>query len=389
MRPLRIAQVCPYDLDRPGGVQAHVRGLASELARRGHAVTIVAPRPPEHEYRGEVHGAGCQQAPRALEGSVTVLRLGRARTVRLSSTQIDVVAASVAELTTLGSLGLDIVHLHTPHNPWLPLQVRWYTPQATHVATFHDAPPGGIWGSFARAWLLPLAGWVMVRGLLKSAVAVSEVAAAATGAWLEPGELPVAPNGIDTSTFGPPCPAQPACVVYVGRLEPRKGVDDLLEAFVRLRAHDARLVVAGEGPLGDTLRRRYASHPNIHFAGRVSEADKARLLATCTLFCSPARHGESFGIVLLEAMASGAPVVAAANPGYRALAGGYAVLYPPGSVAHLADRLEQVLGDAALRQQLSQRGLALAQRYDWSRVVDRIESLYVEALGHRGQARPR
>ena len=363
MSRLRVALVCPYNLDRPGGVQSHVRGLARALQECGHDTLIVGPG------RGPV---GPQE-----------MRVGRFVTLGLSGTRIDLVAASREELANVAAQRFDVVHLHTPWNPLLPLQIWAATPSAAHVATFHDAPPGGLWGALAGRLLMPLAGRLLA-GALDAVMAVSRVAAGS----LPRGRGRIVPNGIDASAFhATDAPTRQPFILYLGRLEARKGVVDLLEAYAGMVDDfpGLSLVIAGDGPLAPTLRRRAARLPNIRFLGPVDDLEKAALLRRCRVFCAPSRYGESFGIVLLEAMASGAPLVAAANPGYRALLGDDGLLYPPGDIAALRRQLGRLLRDEALATELQRRGLTRAAAYEWSGIVTTVDEVYHRALQDRSQ----
>lgn len=361
--PLRVALVCPYDLDRPGGVQSHVRGLARALRERGHHAVIVGP------------GQG------STTDGADEMRVGRFVTMGLSGTQIDVGVVTRAEMHRVRDARFDVVHLHTPWNPFVGLQLWWATPDAAHVATFHDAPPEGLWGALAARVLMPLAGHLLSLAL-DGVMAVSSVAARS----LPSRRTVIVPNGIDADTLQrESAAAREGVILYVGRLEPRKGVSDLIRAFALLaQEHPGiRLVIAGDGPLAPALRRQAEGRPDIDFVGPVDEARKAALLATCRIFCAPSRHGESFGIVLLEAMACGAPVVAAANHGYRAVLGDTGLLYPPGDVDALRARLSRLLSDESLAHELGARGLERAGAHDWSRLVERVEEVYRQALRSR------
>lgn len=358
MTSLRVALVCPYDLDRPGGVQTQVRLLARELAQRGHVARVIGP------------GRGAPQ--------VGEMRIGRFVTIGLSGTRIDLVVASRSELARVTAAAFDLVHLHTPWNPFLPLQVWAATPAAAHVATFHDAPPEGLWGALAGRVLMPLAGRLLSHAL-DEVTAVSEVAARS----LPPNRATITPNGVDASVFAPTeIVGREPFILYVGRLEPRKGVDDLLEAYAPLEGETPfwRLVIAGDGPLAGTLRRRATHLRGVTLVGAVSEAEKVRLMQTCAAFCAPARAGESFGIVLLEAMASGAPVVAAANPGYAEVVGEDGLLFRSRDVSALRACLRRLRDTPTLAASLALRGRVRAERFTAASVTDTVEASYRHAL---------
>lgn len=352
---MRIAQVCPYDFLRPGGVQTHIRGLSAELRRRGHQVEVLAPR--------------------GRPGDEPGLRtIGRCRPLSFSATCIDLGLAGWRELRWLSCQRYDLVHYHTFWNPLIPLQVRAVLP-APSVATFHDTPPSGLFGSLAEKVLMPLAAGLIGRFLVQAVVAVSPV----TQRYL--GQAPVIPNGIEWGEAPPP--AQGSEVLYVGRLEPRKGVSVLLRAFERVRqlVPGARLTVAGDGPLRASLERQ--AGPQVQFLGEVDEAVRRSLLARCALVCAPSLYGESFGLVLLESMAASRPVVAAANEGYASLLTGElgGLLVPPGDQDAMTERLVELLSNRDRARYLGELGRERASSYAWPRVVDRLEALYSRVSG--------
>ncbi len=350
---MRIAQVCPYDYLRPGGVQTHIRGLSAELRRRGHEVEVLAPRGRPGDELG-LRTVGC------------------CRPLSFSATSIDLGVAGCGELGRLSRQRYDLVHYHTFWNPLIPLQVRAVL-HVPSVATFHDTPPPGLFGSLAEKVLMPLAAGLIGRFLVQAVVAVSPV----TQRYL--GRAFVIPNGIEIGQ--PELPASGSEVLYLGRLEPRKGISVLLQAFGRLRqlVPAARLTVAGDGPLRSRLERE--AGPRVDFLGEVDEPTRRSLLAQCALVCAPSLYGESFGLVLLEAMAAGRPVVAAANDGYTSLLTGElrTLLVPPGDPESLAERLADLLTDRAQARYLGQMGRERALLYDWSRVVDQLEAVYSRA----------
>lgn len=332
---MKILQVCPYDLERPGGVQAHCRELSEALRARGHQVDLLGP-----DWRMVLPWRG---------------------------TQIDLGAWRPRPLTAY-----DLAHFHTPWNPAVPWQLLAHF-RGPRVATFHDAP-----GGWTSAVMPRLGGW-LVRRFFRAAIAVSPVAAHS----LRHVEHHVIPNGIWWDRFQ--VGAQPRRrLLFLSRLEPRKGASVLLEAFARLHARhpDLELVMAGDGPLRARLQRQARGLP-VRFPGRVAEPDKPALFASSDIFCSPALGPESFGIVLLEAMAAGVPAVGAANPGYRTVLGGWGeeLLVPPGCPRSLAERLEQLLAEPERRQRLGRQGREEARRFDWSHVAEQVEAVYWKALG--------
>jgi phosphatidylinositol alpha-mannosyltransferase len=380
--PLRIAQVCPYDIDRPGGVQAHIRDTSAALQRLGHEVTIIAPK---------------AASPAQADG-LDIRRIGRAAKVRISGTGFEFTLATGTEGRRLKDLmrgGFDVVHYHTVWTPFLPLQARMAS-DAAAVATFHDTPPDSLGGRLARAGL-----GLLSRAILpwfEAAVAVS----ASPHSHLRPGpgrQVAILPPCTDLKRFAaaePPAETGgPVRLLFVGRLEPRKGCAILLEAYRRLRAEglDARLSIVGAGPEEPALRRFVAAHnlDGVTFAGRATDADLPGWYAGCDIFCAPSPYGESFGIVVAEAMAAGRPVVAAANRGYATVLTGDAAAFlaAPGDAADLHAKLRTLVLDADARQRLGAWGREQARRYDCETIAPRLAALYREAVLSRAAARRR
>jgi len=376
--PLRIAMVCPYDLSRPGGVQGQAVGLARALRRAGHEVVVVAPGAgPSGWVSEELYVAG---------HSVGVRSNGSVAPVSLSP------RAARGALDAVREWRADVVHLHEPLAPLLGygfvLARRWPL-----VATFHRAgtPRAG-------ALVAPVARWACSR--IDVRIAVSEVARRSAAA-LCGGDYGVLFNGVDLERFScaRTCVQRARAdgtraVLFVGRHERRKGLEVLLRAFSTLPStprsgspgSDAppppELWVAGGGRETRELRARYSESSRVRWLGVVSEEELVDRLARAAVLCAPSLGGESFGVVLLEAMAARCGVVATEIPGYREAAGGHATLVPPGDVAALRCALAEVLSappddgalDAAARHAAAWSMDHLARRY-----VD----AYLRALGRR------
>jgi phosphatidylinositol alpha-mannosyltransferase len=360
---MRVLQVCPYDISRAGGVQRHIVDLSNALSRAGHEVGVVAPA-----------GDG---AP-ALDAQVELYRLGRFREWRMHGTRFEVTRASARELQRFtaraSAAPFDVAHFHTPWTPLMPWQVyrRAGAFAKRTVATFHDTPPPGASGAVMRAVF-----GVLSRRLSRGLDAMIAVSSAPAGHLRPVGRCPLVclPPCIDLSPYvsvsrrreidpGP-------TVLFVGRLEPRKGVLLLIEAFARVReAHPGvRLVVCGDGEqrrAAAELAEKRGLHHAVTFTGALPDAERLALYAHADVFCAPSPYGESYGLVIAEAMAAGLPVVAAANAGYRTVltGAGAAGLAKPGDVAHLAQRLVTVLGAGELRCELSEWGRVQARRSD-------------------------
>lgn len=375
---MRIVQVCPYDLARPGGVQRHVLDLSRALAADGHQVTVFAPR-----------SAGEPVAARGQ--SFTIEPLGGFRVVHVLGTGFELSMAKMAQVrAALDKAQPDIVHFHTIWTPVMSWQVwraldAW--PRTARVATFHDTPPDGWSGDLMRR-VFSLAS-ARISRKLQAAIPVSESPAAHL--VLAPGcERHVLPACIDLSPYASTRPLAadvPPVVLFLGRLEPRKGALALIEAWARVeqRHRGARLIVLGDGPLRGqalSLVAELGLAESVRFEGAIDEVDKAQWFGRATLFCAPSLYGESYGLVLAEAMAAGLPVIAAANAGYRhVLVGAGALgLVAPGDVAELAARLSQWLGDAQLREQQSQWGRRACAMADINHQLPTFESIYADAL---------
>jgi phosphatidylinositol alpha-mannosyltransferase len=351
---VKIALVCPYTLARPGGVRSHIGGLGVALRARGHNVDVIAPSDTEQ-----------------LD-SLRVVRCGSARHMAFGGTQIDLTWAPWARVVDVCERGYDVMHFHTIWNPLVPFQLasRFRGPK---VATFHDVP-----GPDTPAWasgLMSPASELIRRVALRRVIAVSP----SVSRYLADGRHEIIPNGL---TVPDPLPAEGEreAVLYLGRLEPRKGVRTLIDAATLLGEHSPPIWIAGDGPLRAELER--LATPRVRFFGEVSETEKWSLLRRAALVVAPSLGGESFGIILLEAMAAGAPPVAAGNPGYRDVLAGRSVdlLFPPGDARALAHRIGALMNDAADRHALRAWGENHWRQFDWRVLAARIERVYESAI---------
>lgn len=388
---MKIAIVSQAYYPRFGGVSEHVGHCAAALARRGHDVTVVTGRP-LHVGHSPAH------ADPSLPGldRVRVVRLGTGLLVPFQGAFVDlVVSASLsAELDELWRRErFDLVHVHQPLTPSLPLLTSFRRP-APLVGTFHAA---GERSRLFRAFREPLA-WHYARFDLR--LAVSPAAQRFVTAEFAPAPL-VVPNGVDTRRFHPGVPVPVGArdgrftVLFVGRLDPRKGLGVLLAAWprvVRELAGEARLNVVGSSALAPLVRAWLPAElrRTVHFAGAVAARDLPGWYAAADVFCSPATRNESFGIVLLEAMATGKPVVCSDLPGYRAVCRPRVegLLAPPGDAEALAATLTALARDAQLARRLGRAGRERAEAFDWSHVAAGLESLYGDALAGRDPRPP-
>mgnify|MGYP002335994730 CR=1 FL=1 len=368
---MKIALVSPYDPAHPGGVFEHIEHLRLEFEGAGHDVTILAPRGRKGglEVREGFYGIG-RTVPIPANGSM----------VRVT---FDVTLYNAVK-TLLRREQFDVIHLHEPLIPVLPYLVLLNS-RAVNVATFHAFRSSSPWYTAFK----PYMAFMMSR--LDARMAVSVPARDFVFQYF-PGQYEIVPNGIDVERFRDGEPLAWAGdsvprILFVGRYnEPRKGFKYLLRAMplVHQQFPDARLVVVGGGKPErfEGLIERYAVR-NVEFVGRASAADLPRYYASCDVFCAPSTSGESFGIVLLEAMAARRPVVAGDIPGYRSVItpGREGLLVPPKDANSLALALVRLLADEPLRRQMAVAGEETANRYAWPHIANRVLAVYERALG--------
>lgn len=371
---MRIALVSPYDYAAYGGVTRHITHLAEEFKRAGHIVHIIAP----------CSGTSLPDAP------VPLHRLGTPVSIPANGSvaRISAGARLGGEVKhVLKSEGFDIIHLHEPLLPALPLAVLRAS-RATNVGTFHAYRHSSLAYLYGKPFLWyffqRLHGRIAVSGCARDFVAQRF-----------PGDYRIIPNGIDVDRFSRSYPPIPALndgrpnVLFVGRLEKRKGLSYLLRAWghVTREFPTARLIVVGGGRGLQHYQSFVNAHgiTNIHFTGLVSDEELPRYYQSADVFCAPSTGQESFGIVLLEAMAAGRPIVATAIPGYQEVVthGREGLLVPPKDPESLAGALIHLLADADLRHRLSAEGTKTVQRYAWSRVAAEVLDYYEETIHRR------
>ena len=363
MRKLRIAQVCPYSLTVPGGVQGQVLGLARALRELGHEARVLAP---------------CDGPPPDL----MVTPLGRSVPLSSNGSMAPIAPDPACALRTIHALRnekFDVLHLHEPVVPG-PTFTSLFVSDAALVGTFHAA---GSTNRYAHApWLTRrLANKLTLR------VAVSKDAAATAERNLG-GSYDVLFNGIDVQQYAGPAPVEKVgrSVFFLGRHEERKGLAVLIDALDLLPA-DVVLWIAGQGPETAGLRTITRNSERIQWLGPVSETEKVARLAAADVFCAPGLGAESFGVVLLEAMAAGTPVVASDLPGYRNVAqnGRDAVLTTPGDVASLAAGICRVLDDSALVTEITGAGLRRVEDFSMTKLAEAYVEVYERALVAKGR----
>lgn len=369
---MKIGLVSPYSMAHAGGVQEIVRWSQEELTRRGHEVVILTPMP-----RGHADDVPDQ-----------AIFIGQSKRIRAPQGTSPDVAVSVNPATisqVLEQQEFDLLHIHEPLVPFLPFQMLHRT-NCPVIGTFHAAMPETFLVKMIAGSIRPY-----VRSILRNLDGLTAVSHAAT-AYIdnyEHSEVAIIPNGIDLEQFYPPAKRQylGTTILFVGRLEARKNVKSLLQAFqiVVDEKPDAKLIIAGDGPDRQKLESyvRRMELQNVEFLGRVSEQKKLQLLHEADLFCSPPMYGESFGVVLLEAMACQLPVVAGANPGYQAvLTGeGHNSLVDTTDIQAFATQILRFLDNPQLAKRWVGWAKETVTQYDFRTVIDRYEAYYQDMVG--------
>jgi len=363
-RPLRVALTCPYSVSLYGGVQLQVLGLAQALRARGVDARVVAPTDGPPPLPGVTSVGPSIRFP--SNGSIAPINSTKAAVQRT--------------LEALRVFEPDVLHLHEPLQPGINHTCLLAT-DIPAVGTFHAAHPGrNGWYEALRLPLRKMVDRLAVR------TAVSPEAQRNVESNFG-GPCEILPNGVDIPTFATadPIRADVPTICFVGRHERRKGLGVLLDAFARLD-RPAVLWVAGDGPETPALQARGVD--GVTWLGTVSEAEKASRLRGATLACFPSIEGESFGIVLLEAMAAGTPLVASNLTGYRHVArdGREAVLVPPGDPAALASSLSALLDDPGRRDALRAAGQTRAEEFSLARLAERLIERYEFAVTGRARA---
>ncbi|WP_426592089.1 glycosyltransferase family 4 protein [Cellulomonas sp. McL0617] len=375
VRPLRVGIVCPYSYDVPGGVQFHVRDLAEALIARGHSVSVLVPADDDTEIPDYMTSAG-RAIPVRYNGAVARMTFG------------PVTAARVRKWLAAGEF--DVLHLHEPVTPSLGMLALWIA-DGPIVATFHTA--------LIRSRPLQMAYPLVRQSLEKisARIAVSEDARRTLVEHMG-GDAVVIPNGVYTQGFIDAAPDErwtgtrdAPTIAFLGRLdEARKGLPVLLDAVPRVldAVPGARFLVAGRGETGpDDVRELLGEKAAgaVEFLGGISDEEKARLLSSVDVYCAPQTGGESFGIVLVEAMSAGAAVVASDLGAFsRVLDDGAAgVLFTAGDSEDLARTLIRVLHDPALRASVTAHALEAVPQYDWSVVTDQVLTVYEMVVADR------
>lgn len=354
---LRIGMVSPYSLTIPGGVQQQVLGLARALREKGHEVRVLGPcdGPPPDPFVTPLGNS----LPTAVNGSVAPVAPDA--------------SAALRTIRALNDEAFDVLHVHEPLVPG-PTLTSLLVKMAPVVATFHSAGESAPYRVFSRQLK-----WIASR--IDIRVGVSHDAVELAQRYIG-GEYEVLFNGIDLAMYDAQ-PVQPRenVIFFLGRHEPRKGLSVLIDAMSLLPS-DVTLWIASDGPETGELQARTHGDARIQWLGRISDEEKVDRLSRASAFCAPSLRGESFGIVLIEAMASGAPVVSTDIDGYRNVAtdGVNSLLVEPGNAQALATALARVLTDARLAQQFRENGLVRARQFSMDALADHYVELYLRAL---------
>lgn len=369
---MRIGMVCPYSFDVPGGVQSHVLQLAEVMHARGHTVSVLAPWTPPGSQHARLPGyvvSGGKAVPIPYNGSVARLRFGPATHRKVKRWLVD------------GNF--DVLHLHEPNAPSLSM-LALMVAEGPIVATFHTSTTKSLTLSVFQGILRPWHEKIVGR------IAVSDLARRWQMEALGSDAVEI-PNGVDVASLAsaPPLDGYPRpgkTVLFLGRYdEPRKGMTVLLDALPRLVEQFAglQLLIVGRGD-EDELRSsagNLACH--LRFLGQVDDAGKASALRSADVYCAPNTGGESFGIVLVEAMAAGTPVVASDLHAFRQVLrdGAAGCLVPVSDSAALAAALASVLHNDVIRERYIAAGAEAVRGYDWSVVANQIMRVYETVAG--------
>ncbi len=377
---MKIGLVSPYVYPLPGGVTQHVRFLYENLRLRGHDVRILT----------SSHGL-----QRSSEGDVIRLGKGFSMPSNGSMGTITISPRFISQVrAVLERERFDILHFHEPFVPFLSLVVLRES-RSVNIGTFH------AYGGWSPAYEFGSRALRSYAERLHGRIAVSAAARHFIDRYF-PGDYKVIPNGVDTEHYGRAVPVArwqdgTPNILFVGRFEPRKGVLDLLKAYRHLRKEGVacRLLLVGGGPQEREARRYVATRRlgEVEFLGRVSDTEKLQLFRTADVYCSPATGRESFGIVLLEAMAAGAPIVASDIHGYKGVVrrGREALLVPPHEPKELGVAIGRLLEDRELAARMSAAGLVRAAEFSWPRVTAKVDDYYgfvIRRLAAAGQLPP-
>jgi phosphatidyl-myo-inositol alpha-mannosyltransferase len=383
---MKIGLVSPYDWSYPGGVRDHVWHLANEFTMMGHDVRIMAPA----------------SGPKGKLSEKYIYKMGRTTPIPINGSIARILldpSISLRVRRVLAREHFDILHVHEPLVPGLSQAVLHYS-RAVTVGTFHASSYPSSYSSLNLAYA---STYPFLRPLfrrLAGCIAVSTAALQFISRYF-PADYRVIPNGVNLERFSPQVVPLPQFmdgkqnILFVGRFEKRKGAKYLLRAIPSIRQQfpETRFIFVGEG----RLRRGFQQFverqgwQDVVFTGYVSDEDLPRYFGSAQVFCSPATGAESMGIILLEAMASGTPVVASNISGYATVIshGIDGILTTPRNSEELAWAVRYLLEHGSLRQQFIQAGLLKAREYAWPHVAQRVMDYYCELLEESGKGSQR
>ncbi len=377
---MKIGLVCPYDFFRHGAVQKLITLLDEELTSRGYDVRIITPRPPG--YEGD-----------PPERTIFVGRSAKWNTPL--STTLEVGASFIPNglEEMLEAEQFDLINVHEPEVPVLGAQIAARA-DCPIIATFHATVPETAVGKTIEMFRIPFSRSLFRK--VAAMTAVSDSAARFVREWSGQ-DITIVPNYIDLKLYrgGKQYKRDENTILYLGRLEKRKGVKYLIRAFAELAERDeaVKLVIAGDGSEREKLQDWVATHevPRVEFLGAVSEEEKIKLLKQAAMYCSPAIYGESFGVVLLEAMAAGTPTVAGDNPGYACVMKdrGLLSLVNPKDTDDFARRLELFLRDKDVRSVWLKWANEYVEQFDSEKIISEYEAVYKRVYAESKKAKRR
>lgn len=392
---MRILIVCPYEWNRPGGVKTHIIDSAKALLKLGHKVVVISPVNGTPQLPDGWVSVGLSSE---ISNNVVLFPLNTGRTIHFGGTQIDVtwMNRSESEKTHrfLKVYSPNVIHFHTPWTPFFSIQLLQLAIelgnnneiQSRFIATFHDTPSKSGLGQFLGSFVMPLVSRYFMRAF-NEVIAVSEPQSRYLSRFTDQ-KVHIIPNGIrishssESSIEASKWAKFGRYLLFLGRLEHRKGVIDAIEVFraVSNRFENVNLVIAGDGPLrkdAEILTSNYGLK-NVTFTGLVSESEKWDLMTHAKLYLAPALYGESFGIVLLEALSVETPVVGYANDGYKSVISGVFddFFVQPGDINKLAEVVSEIINDDEKLRELSGLGQELIQKHNWDVLIQEVISLY-------------
>lgn len=367
---MKVGLVCPYNMYKGGGVQECVLAIRAELERRGHTAKVISPLPMNTDTK-------------PMNGVIFIGTAAQVRSPFHTTAQVSVSVRADLLDSVLEKEKFDVLHFH---EPWVPILSRQILSRsnATNIATFHAKLPDTIMSKTIEKVITPYTKSILKY--LDHLCAVSEAASEYVTS-LTDAPVTVIPNGINIAEYSKRKTVKKQTILYIGRLERRKGVKYLLKAFSRIATPDVELIIAGDGSDRSKLEAYVKQNKiaNVTFRGYISDKVKKDLLSKATVFCSPALYGESFGIVLLEAIAMGVPVVAGDNPGYEAVlkdAGKHGLINPK-DIKAFTRKLDLMLTDVEFRNLWQQWAKSYITQFDYTKIVDKYEELYKKALKER------